>query len=94
METITPFIEILDEIKKVGGDAYRLCFQCGMCDAVCPWNKVRNFSIRKVIREAAFGVTKIESDDIWYCTTCGTCPSVCRVRSIGADKLSAKTFGR
>jgi Fe-S oxidoreductase len=77
VETITPFIEILDEIKAVGGDAFRLCFQCGMCDAVCPWNNVRNFSIRKVIREAAFGVTQIESDDIWYCTTCGTCPSVC-----------------
>jgi Fe-S oxidoreductase len=70
-------MEILDEIKAVGGDAYRLCFQCGMCDAVCPWNNVRNFSIRKVIREAAFGVTQIESDDIWYCTTCGSCPSIC-----------------
>jgi Fe-S oxidoreductase len=48
-----------------------------LCDAVCPWNKVRKFSIRKIIREAAFGLTEIESDDIWCCTTCGTCPSVC-----------------
>jgi heterodisulfide reductase subunit C len=77
LETKTPFVEILDEIKAAGGDAYRLCFQCGLCDAVCPWNKVRKFSIRKIIREAAFGLTEIESDDIWCCTTCGTCPSVC-----------------
>ena len=77
VETKTPFIEILEEIKEVGGDAYRLCFQCGLCDAVCPWNHVRKFSIRKIIREAAFGLTEIESDDIWCCTTCGTCPSVC-----------------
>jgi Fe-S oxidoreductase len=44
---------------------------------VCPWNQVRNFSIRKIIREAAFGVTEIESEDIWRCTTCGNCPDKC-----------------
>jgi Fe-S oxidoreductase len=77
LETKTPFIEILDEIKAVGGDAYRFCFTCGTCDAVCPWNNVRNFSIRKIIREAAFGLTEIESDDIWRCTTCGKCHVVC-----------------
>ena len=53
------------------------CYQCGKCDVVCPWNKVRNFSIRRIIREAAFGLTEIESEDIWRCTTCGTCPARC-----------------
>jgi Fe-S oxidoreductase len=77
VETKSPFIEILEEIKKAGGDTYRLCYQCGICDAVCPWNNVRNFSIRKIIREAAFGLTEIESDDIWRCTTCGKCPEQC-----------------
>ncbi|MBI4719844.1 MAG: (Fe-S)-binding protein [Chitinivibrionia bacterium] len=77
METKAPFIEIIDEIKKAGGHTYRLCYQCGTCDAVCPWNSVRTFSIRKIIREAAFGLTEIESDDIWRCTTCGTCPEKC-----------------
>ncbi|UCF04719.1 MAG: (Fe-S)-binding protein [bacterium] len=77
METKTPFKEIIEEIKEAGGDAYRLCYQCGICDVVCPWNNVRNFSIRKIIREAAFGLTEIESDDIWRCTTCGTCPEKC-----------------
>lgn len=77
MEAKAPFIEILEEIKQAGGDAYRLCFQCGTCDAVCPWNHVGKFSIRKVIREAAFGQTEIESEDVWRCTTCGKCPEVC-----------------
>lgn len=77
METKTPFKEIIEEIKAAGGDAFRLCFQCGTCDAVCPWNRVRKFSIRKIIREAAFGLTEIESDDIWRCTTCGNCPEKC-----------------
>jgi Fe-S oxidoreductase len=77
VETIAPFIEVIDEIKEAGGDVFKLCFQCGLCDAVCPWNRVRDFSMRKVIREAAFGLTEIEGEDIWRCTTCGACPAQC-----------------
>ena len=77
MDTASPFSEILEEIRESGSDAYRLCFQCGKCDAVCPWNQVRNFSIRKIIREASFGLTEIGSEDIWRCTTCGNCPEKC-----------------
>ncbi|MFC1834056.1 (Fe-S)-binding protein [Thermodesulfobacteriota bacterium] len=77
METATPFKEIVDEIKASGGDAFKRCFQCGLCDTVCPWNRVRNFSMRKIVREATFGLTEIESEDIWRCTTCGRCPQQC-----------------
>ncbi len=77
METIAPIQEIVDEIKAAGGDAYKYCYQCGKCDVVCPWNKVTNFSIRKIIRQATFGVPEIESEDMWRCTTCGMCPSEC-----------------
>ena len=77
METVAPFTEVIDEIKEAGGDIFKLCFQCGLCDAVCPWNKVRQFSMRKLIREAAFGLTEIEEEDLWRCTTCGTCPDQC-----------------
>ena len=77
VETVAPFKEVLDEIKDAGGDAFKLCFQCGLCDVVCPWNRVRQFSMRKIIREATFGLTEIEGEDIWRCTTCGRCPDRC-----------------
>ncbi len=77
METVAPFIEVIDEIKAAGGEAFKLCFQCGLCDVVCPWNRVRAFSMRKIIREATFGLTEIEGEDIWRCTTCGRCPEQC-----------------
>jgi Fe-S oxidoreductase len=77
METAAPFQEVIDEIKEAGGDVFKLCYQCGKCDVVCPWNKVRTFSIRKIIREAAFGLTEIEGEDIWRCTTCGSCVQEC-----------------
>jgi Fe-S oxidoreductase len=33
--------------------------------------------MRKIVREATFGMTEIESEDIWRCTTCGSCPQQC-----------------
>ena len=77
MQTVAPFAEAIEEIRKAGAESSRLCFQCGKCDVYCPWNTVRDFSIRKIIREATFGLTEIEGEDIWRCTTCGSCPSIC-----------------
>jgi Fe-S oxidoreductase len=77
VENVADYKEIVDVIKANGGEAFKLCYQCGLCDVVCPWNRVRNFSMRKIVREATFGMTDIESDDIWRCTTCGICPQKC-----------------
>lgn len=77
MENVADYKEIIDVIKESGGEAFKRCFQCGLCDVVCPWNKVRTFSMRKIVREATFGMTEIESEDIWRCTTCGRCPQQC-----------------
>ncbi|MDI7266452.1 MAG: (Fe-S)-binding protein [Myxococcota bacterium] len=77
MEPLAPFPETLEEIREAGGDVYRLCYQCGKCDTVCPWNDVRRFSIRRIIRQASFGLTEVESEEIWRCTTCGRCPQEC-----------------
>jgi Fe-S oxidoreductase len=77
METVTPQQEIIDAIKANGGDAFKNCYQCGLCDTVCPWNKVTKFSMRKLVREATFGLTEIDSEDLWRCTTCGKCEQVC-----------------
>jgi len=74
---LTPQLEIIEAIKAYGGDAFKNCYQCGLCDTVCPWNKVRSFSMRKIVREATFGLTEIDNEDIWRCTTCGKCPQVC-----------------
>ena len=58
METVAPFKEIIDEVKEQGGEAVKFCYQCGKCDTVCPWNRVRKFSMRKLIREATFGLDR------------------------------------
>ena len=74
---LASFREVIDEIKAGGGEAVKRCYECGICDAVCPWNRVSAFSMRKLIREAAFGLSEIEREEIWRCTTCGLCPEQC-----------------
>mgnify|MGYP000106122422 CR=1 FL=1 len=77
METVAPLQEVIEEIKQSGGEAFKMCFQCGLCDSVCPWNRFRDFSMRKLVREATFGLTEIDGEDLWLCTTCGRCPERC-----------------
>jgi Fe-S oxidoreductase len=87
VETVAPFQEAIDAIKEAGGEAYKLCYQCGLCDTVCPWNRVTNFSMRNIVRQAAFGLPEIEGEDIWRCTTCGACPQQCP-RGVGTMDVS------
>lgn len=86
MEIVAPIKEIADLIKERGGESFQFCYQCGICDVVCPWNRVRPFSMRKLVRQATFGLTEIEREDLWRCTTCGTCPQRC---PRGVDQIAA-----
>jgi len=91
METVAPFAEIIEEIVEAGGDAFKVCYQCGKCDVVCPWNRVKNFSMRKLIWQASLGLSEIELEEIWRCTTCGTCPAKC---PRGVDQIDVGTAVR
>jgi Fe-S oxidoreductase len=71
------FKEVIDEVWANGGAAVRFCYQCGLCDTVCPWNRVASFSMRKLVREAALGLSELEREEIWRCTTCGRCLQRC-----------------
>jgi len=90
VEIISPYKEGLDAIKQAGGEAYKYCYQCGLCNTVCPWNLVTNFSMRTIVRQAAFGLPDLEGDEIWRCTTCGKCPQRCP-RGVGTIDVT-KSF--
>ncbi|MBI2850871.1 MAG: (Fe-S)-binding protein [Chloroflexi bacterium] len=77
MEIVAPDKEAIGIIKEAGGEAFKYCYQCGLCDTVCPWNRVRKFSIRNIIRQANFGLPEIDGEEIWRCTTCNNCPTKC-----------------
>ncbi|GAH37419.1 unnamed protein product, partial [marine sediment metagenome] len=74
---VTPFKEAADIIKEEGGDILKLCYQCGMCTAVCPWNLVRSFIVRRLIHQAQLGLTDFEDEDVWTCVACRFCVQQC-----------------
>ncbi len=79
METIplTPFKVVIDGIKEAGGEALKYCYQCGLCESVCPWNRVRRFPVRRMMHEAQLGLVPFESEDLWLCVTCRNCVQQC-----------------
>jgi Fe-S oxidoreductase len=79
METVAlaPFKVVIDGMKEAGGEALRLCYQCGKCDTACPWNRVRKFFIRRMMHQAQLGVVPFESEDLWLCATCRNCVQRC-----------------
>ncbi|MFZ7111099.1 MAG: (Fe-S)-binding protein [Desulfatiglandales bacterium] len=77
METVTPLKEAVEMIRDAGGEAFRLCFQCGLCTASCPWNRVRTFMPHKMITQAKFGLVELGEEDWWFCSTCNMCVSRC-----------------
>lgn len=98
MENVADYKEIIEVIKANGGDPFKYCYQCGLCDAVCPWNRVGNFSMRKIVRQGFFGMTEIDTEEIWRCTTCGTCPQKCprdvkQIDSVVALRRIATEYG-
>ncbi len=79
METCSPFIEVNEAIREMGGEDLNNCMQCGLCTGSCPWRLVDgDFSVRQMIRLAQLGLEGYESDDVLYgCTTCGVCVQRC-----------------
>ncbi len=64
-------------IKNAGGEAFRLCFQCGFCTVSCPWNHVRTFMPHRMITQAKFGLVELGEEEWWLCSTCNMCVSRC-----------------
>jgi Fe-S oxidoreductase len=77
MTLATPDKETMDILLDLGGEKLKICYQCGTCTVVCPWNLVRDFSVRKIIHQAQLGLVDFEDEDIWTCATCGACVLRC-----------------
>jgi len=73
MQAVAPYKEAADIIKEEGGEVLKLCYQCGVCSATCPWNLVRSFAVRRIMRQAQLGLVDFESEDMWQCVGCGAC---------------------
>jgi len=74
---VAPFKDAVDAVVEAGGEALKLCYQCGLCTGTCPWNLVRSFLLRRIIHQTQLGLADLESEDTWLCATCRACVSRC-----------------
>jgi Fe-S oxidoreductase len=75
MQEVTP--DVTEIIKEEGGEILKMCFQCGTCTAICPWNQVSTFLSRRLIHKAQLGVVDFEDEEIWKCLSCKRCVQTC-----------------
>jgi Fe-S oxidoreductase len=77
MTTLVPYEEAVEIVLEAGGEPLKLCYQCGLCTAVCPWNLVRSFGVRQLMLQSQLGLVDFESEDSWVCATCHACVDRC-----------------
>ena len=77
MVTVGPLKEVLDVVIEAGGEAFKLCYQCGLCSGTCPWNLVRSFIVRKMLHQTQLGLVDFEAEEVWLCATCDACVKSC-----------------
>ena len=70
--------ELLEELIDLTDGAAALCYQCGVCTAICPWGVVKqeHLTVRTLIRQAQLGLQG-ECGNLWLCTTCAQCEALC-----------------
>jgi Fe-S oxidoreductase len=67
-----------EQMVDLTNGAAAICYQCGVCTAICPWGLVREetLSVRDIMRYAQLGIQN-GNESLWLCTTCSQCEAYC-----------------
>jgi quinone-modifying oxidoreductase subunit QmoC len=88
---LEPDIEFIKEIKGLGGDSLKKCFQCATCAVTCPISPDNKPFPRKEMIAASWGLKDrlVGNVDIWLCHQCGDCSTTCPRGAKPGDVLGA-----
>ncbi len=77
----------IEKVIRISGRNPNLCFQCGMCTAVCPMAEFMDVKPHQIVRLLQLESSKVFSiDAVWVCASCMACVDRCP-RDVGPGIL-------
>lgn len=72
-------IKSIEELNELSGESVKQCMQCATCTGMCPMTQEMDFSPRKVMHMAQFGLMEKLADinTYWKCASCHACSVKC-----------------
>ncbi|WP_024335619.1 quinone-interacting membrane-bound oxidoreductase complex subunit QmoC [Desulfotignum balticum] len=86
-----PDLGFIAQIRGLGGDTLKKCYQCATCSVACPISPENSPFPRKEMIAASWGLKDrlIKNGDIWLCHNCGDCTDLCPRGAAPGDVLAA-----
>jgi quinone-modifying oxidoreductase, subunit QmoC len=86
-----PDLGFIAQIRGLGGDTLKKCYQCATCSVACPISPENSPFPRKEMIAASWGLKDrlIKNGDIWLCHNCGDCTDMCPRGAAPGDVLAA-----
>lgn len=72
-------IKAIEKINELSGESVKICMQCATCTGMCPMAQEMDFSPRKVMHMAQFGLMEKLAgvNTYWKCASCHACSVKC-----------------
>ncbi|OEU53232.1 MAG: heterodisulfide reductase [Desulfobacterales bacterium C00003060] len=88
---VEPDLNLVKELKALGGDTLKRCFQCATCSVVCPISPEEKPFPRKEMIAAQWGLRDklVGNLDVWLCHQCNDCSAYCPRGARPGDVLNA-----
>lgn len=89
--TAQPDLDFIAQVRGLGGDTLKKCYQCATCSVACPIAPEDSPFPRKEMIAASWGLKDrlVGNGDIWLCHQCGDCTDLCPRGAAPGDVLSA-----
>jgi quinone-modifying oxidoreductase subunit QmoC len=88
---VEPDVKFVKQLKTLGGDTLKKCFQCATCSVVCPISPDEKPFPRKEMIAAQWGLKDrlVGNMDVWLCHQCNDCSTYCPRGARPGDVLTA-----